>query len=221
MTDGAYLDLLKFAVPETIVLVTALAVLTADLLGMRELTVRVRTTVGALISCAGCAVGIGWILLFPEHANYQEGMFIIDPTTRALKVALLLLSGFTALLSVRADFTRHVGDVPGAGVASHHRDDVPGQRRGHPDDFHLARIDQPVALRPGGLQQTQSAVGGGGSKILLVWRDGGGVHVVRAEPAIRNFRSDKPERNWGGDPRAQAGPAAAACARYDGGWVGF
>ena len=110
MTDGAYLDLLKFAVPETIVLVTALAVLTADLLGMRELTVRVRTTVGALISCAGCAVGIGWILLFPEHANYQEGMFIIDPTTRALKVALLLLSGFTALLSVRADFTRHVGE---------------------------------------------------------------------------------------------------------------
>ena len=50
-----YLELLKLAAPETIVVVTALTVLAADLVALRGLELRFRLIIGALISCVGCA----------------------------------------------------------------------------------------------------------------------------------------------------------------------
>jgi len=65
----SYFELLKLAAPETIVLVTALAVLAADLLALRELEVRFRLAIGAMISGLGCLVAIGWMLALPERAR--------------------------------------------------------------------------------------------------------------------------------------------------------
>ena len=106
----SYLALLRLAVPETIVVITALVVLAADLVAMRELEVRFRLLIGALISCVGCAAAIAWMLVMPEHANYLHGMLVVDPLTRLVKIAVLALAVFTLLISIETDFTRHVGE---------------------------------------------------------------------------------------------------------------
>src|SRR5437867_7623579 len=77
---------------------------------MRDLELRFRLLIGALISCVGCAAAIGWMLVLPEHANFLEGMLVIDPLTQLVKIALLVLSIFTILLSLETDFTTHVGE---------------------------------------------------------------------------------------------------------------
>ena len=93
-----YLELLKLAAPETIVVITALVVLAADLVTMRDLELRFRLLIGALISCVGCAAAIGWMLVLPEHANFLEGMLVIDPLTQLVKIAVLVLAIFTVLI---------------------------------------------------------------------------------------------------------------------------
>jgi NADH-quinone oxidoreductase subunit N len=106
----SYLDLLKLAVPETIVVIAALVVLGADLIAMRELEPRFRLLIGALIGCVGCAAAIAWMLVMPEHANYLQGTLVVDPLTRLVKIAVLVLAVLTLLISIETDFTKHVGE---------------------------------------------------------------------------------------------------------------
>ncbi|SPE51422.1 NADH-quinone oxidoreductase subunit N 2 [Verrucomicrobia bacterium] len=106
----SYFELLKLAAPETIVLVTALAVLAADLLALRELEVRFRLAIGAMISGLGCLVAIGWMLALPERANFLDGMLVVDPMTQLVSIAVLVLTLFTILLSLDTNFTTHVGE---------------------------------------------------------------------------------------------------------------
>jgi len=110
MTGTSYLELLKLAVPETIVVLTVLVVLAADLWALRELELRVRHAMGAMISCAGCVGAIAWIIMAPQQANFAEGMLVVDPLTQFIKIALLVLTVFTILLSVDTDFTPHAGE---------------------------------------------------------------------------------------------------------------
>jgi NADH-quinone oxidoreductase subunit N len=106
----SYLELLKLAAPETIVVVTALAVLGIDLLSLRDLDIRFRLIIGALISCAGCVAAAGWMLALPEHANLLHGTLVVDPLTQLIKVSLLALTIFTILISIETRFTQHVGE---------------------------------------------------------------------------------------------------------------
>jgi NADH-quinone oxidoreductase subunit N len=110
MSGVSYLELVKLAVPEIILVLTVLVVLAADLLALRELELRFRLLVGAMISCVGCAVAIAWMFALPEHANFLEGMLVVNPLTQFMKVALLVLTVFTVLISVDTDFTPHVGE---------------------------------------------------------------------------------------------------------------
>ena len=110
MSEVNYLELLKFAVPETILVLTVLVVLAADLLALRALELRFRLLVGAMISCVGCSVAIAWMIALPEYANLFEGMLVVNPLTQFVKVALLVLTIFTLLISVDTDFTPHVGE---------------------------------------------------------------------------------------------------------------
>src|SRR6266481_3261058 len=105
-----YVELLKLAAPETIIVVTALVVLAADLVALRGLELRFRLLIGALISCVGCAAAIGWMLVLPDQANFLEGMLVIDPLTQLVKIAVLVLAIFTVLISIESDFTLHVGE---------------------------------------------------------------------------------------------------------------
>lgn len=110
MSGVSYLELLKLAAPEAILVLTALVVLAADLLALRGLERRIRLLVGAMIACVGCAVAIAWMLALPEHATFLEGMLVVNPLTQFVKVALLTLTIFTLLISVDTDFTTHVGE---------------------------------------------------------------------------------------------------------------
>src|SRR5947209_18565470 len=103
----SYSERLRLAAPETIVVLTALTVLAADLFALRELELRFRLIIGGMISCVGCLAAIGWMLALPQQANVSEGIFIIDPVTQVVKVALLLLTIFTILISIDSDFTDH------------------------------------------------------------------------------------------------------------------
>jgi NADH-quinone oxidoreductase subunit N len=110
MSGVSYLELLKLAVPETILVLTVLVVLAADLLALRGLELRFRLLVGAMISCVGCSVAIAWMIALPEYASLFEGMLVVNPLTQFVKVALLVLTIFTLLISVDTDFTPHVGE---------------------------------------------------------------------------------------------------------------
>jgi NADH-quinone oxidoreductase subunit N len=105
-----YLELLKLAAPETIVVIAALLVLAADLLALRELEPRFRRVIGAMIACVGCVAAMAWMLALPQHANFMQGMLVVDPLTQLVKVVLLVLTIFTILISVETDFTPHAGE---------------------------------------------------------------------------------------------------------------
>jgi len=105
-----YLTLLNLAMPETILVIAALAVLAADVLVMRDDPARQRFIVSAAISCVGCFAALFWMFNIEHHETVLNGMLVVDPLTRLLKAALLGLTAFTLLISVERDFTDHVGE---------------------------------------------------------------------------------------------------------------
>jgi NADH-quinone oxidoreductase subunit N len=77
---------------------------------MRDLDSQFRRLIGGLISCVGCVAAIAWLLVMPQHINISEGMLVTDPLTQLVKVALLVITIFTILVSVETDFTPHIGE---------------------------------------------------------------------------------------------------------------
>jgi NADH-quinone oxidoreductase subunit N len=106
----SYLEVFKLAVPETIVVLAALAVLAVDLLTLRELELRFRLVIGGMIGCVGCVGAIAWMLIAPVHATSPGGMLVVDSFTQWVKIAVLVLAIFTILLSMDSDFTTHAGE---------------------------------------------------------------------------------------------------------------
>jgi NADH-quinone oxidoreductase subunit N len=105
-----YLDLLKLAGPETVLVCTVLAVLAADLLALRGTATRLRFIVGGAIATAGCLVAGMVAGTLPEHASFMHGMLVIDPLSVVLKWALLGLAVFSIWLSVDTVISDHVGE---------------------------------------------------------------------------------------------------------------
>ena len=110
MSQGIYLELLKLAVPEVILVLTVLAVLAADALALRGMALRPRLLVTALMSSVGCVAAIACLLVWPQEASYLDGTFVVSPLTQLVQVALLALTILTLFLSVDAEFTPHVGE---------------------------------------------------------------------------------------------------------------
>ena len=109
----SYLELLALIAPETVVAIAALVGLAVDLLFMREEPLKSRFLVTAAFACLGCGVAIAWLLLIqpPTSVNPMLAlMFTADPLTRLVKVALLVLSICTILISLEGKFTEHVGE---------------------------------------------------------------------------------------------------------------
>ena len=106
----SYLELLKFAAPETIVVLTALAVLAIDLTSMRTLAPRLRFVVGGMIASVGCVAAVTWTLIVPSQADVMQGMLLVSPLTQLVKICLLALTVFTVLISIESNFTTHVGE---------------------------------------------------------------------------------------------------------------
>ncbi|MEO6035273.1 MAG: NADH-quinone oxidoreductase subunit N [Verrucomicrobiota bacterium] len=100
-----YAEILQRVVPETIVVVTALVVLTFNLLVKRT-----ADRMSAALSSLGCMLAIVWIWLAPNQGNILDGMLVVDPLTQFMKQVLLGLTIFTAVISMPTRFTRHVGE---------------------------------------------------------------------------------------------------------------
>jgi NADH-quinone oxidoreductase subunit N len=106
----SYMDLLRLVLPEVIVVVAALCVLSIDLMFLRGSETRLRGGVGAAVSLAGCAAAVAWILHAPQSANVLDGMLVLNPLAERMQIALLLLTMLTILLFLGATFTRHAGE---------------------------------------------------------------------------------------------------------------
>ncbi len=106
----SYLEVLRWSVPEAIIALAVFVVLAADLLFLRGLELRMRLTIGAMLSCFGCAAAIGWMLAAPGHGALAEGILVVSPTSQLVKIALLALTIFAILLSIQPGFTPHAGE---------------------------------------------------------------------------------------------------------------
>jgi len=110
MIPISYSHLLQLAMPEVIVVLTALIVLAIDLLFLRSHSTRLRFAVAVGLASAGCIAAILRLYLAPQQANAFNGMFLANPLTNLLQLALLALTIVTLLLSADSTFTEHVGE---------------------------------------------------------------------------------------------------------------
>src|SRR5215469_13385954 len=97
----SYLELLKLASPEAIVVVTALVVLSIGLVSERA------ATVCAFVAALGLAVAIGAVLMLPRNATLFGGMLVITPLTSLFKIICIVLALFTVLLTTSENSLRH------------------------------------------------------------------------------------------------------------------
>jgi NADH-quinone oxidoreductase subunit N len=89
----SYFDLLKFASPEVLVVVTALAVLTIGLTTIRPSAICSAVAVGGLLAAAGAVVTL------PQHATLFGGMLVVSPLNSLFKIVCLALAIFTIILT--------------------------------------------------------------------------------------------------------------------------
>jgi NADH-quinone oxidoreductase subunit N len=63
-----------------------------------------------MLSCVGCLIAIGWLVVMPQDANFGDGMLVLNLLTRVVKVALLATTCVALLLTVETQVTSHVGE---------------------------------------------------------------------------------------------------------------
>ena len=100
----SYLELLKLASPEIVVVVTTLAVLAIGLASAR--TSRICSFVAAL----GLALAIGAVLMLPRNATLFHGMLVISPLNSLFKIICVALAFSTILLAHAKDSLRNHGE---------------------------------------------------------------------------------------------------------------
>ena len=108
--NSIYSQLLHLAMPQVIVVATALLVMAIDLLFLKQSATRMRFAVAATLASIGCLAAIARIVTTCGSASIFNGMLIANPLTHMVQVALLVLTIFTLLLSVNSTFTEHVGE---------------------------------------------------------------------------------------------------------------
>lgn len=88
-----YLELLRLAAPEAVLVVTALVVLALGLMSgrTRELC--------SGVAAAGLLFGVAAVLLLPAQASLFDGMLVVTPLTSLFKIICLVLAFFTVLLA--------------------------------------------------------------------------------------------------------------------------
>jgi NADH-quinone oxidoreductase subunit N len=100
----SYLELLKFAAPEAVVVFTALVVLSISFMTKRALSVC------GLLAAAGLVIAIGAVLALPRHAMLFGGMLVISPLTSLFQIICIALAFFTILLAQGEKTMRHPGE---------------------------------------------------------------------------------------------------------------
>jgi NADH-quinone oxidoreductase subunit N len=123
----SYLELLKLASPEAIVVITALMVLTIGLTtgraaaGATVSTAHPTRNAGGrssarsaglctFIAVVGLAVAAGAVLMLPRNATLFAGMLVITPLTSLFKIICIALAFFTVVLTTSEKALRHLGE---------------------------------------------------------------------------------------------------------------
>ena len=88
-----YLDLLKLALPEAIIVATALAVLAIGLASKRG------AGLCSGIAAAGILFAVAALMMLPQNATLFHGMLVITPLTTLFKIICLILASFTVILA--------------------------------------------------------------------------------------------------------------------------
>jgi NADH-quinone oxidoreductase subunit N len=104
MIHMRYLQLLKLASPEAVVVLTALVVLSIGLLAKRA------TFACAFVAGLGLVCAIVAVLLLPDDETLFGGMLVISPLTSLFKITCLALAFFTVLLTGGEKVPRHPGE---------------------------------------------------------------------------------------------------------------
>src|SRR5215510_7268896 len=99
-----YLELLKLASPEAVVVLTALVVLSIGLFAKRT------TSACAFVGGFGLIISIGAILLLPGNETLFGGMMVISALTSLFKIICVALAFFTILLTQAERAPRHPGE---------------------------------------------------------------------------------------------------------------
>jgi NADH-quinone oxidoreductase subunit N len=110
MTTFNYLGLLHLVLPQVIVVIAALCVLSVDLMFLRTSEIRLRGSIGAILSLAGCAAAVVWILHVPQYDNVLDGMLVLNPLVQRVQIALLVLTMLTILIFIGSTFTQHISE---------------------------------------------------------------------------------------------------------------
>ena len=123
----SYLELLKLASPEAIIVITALLVLTIGLMAGRKAasatvsTARPPRTASrrsgaqsaalcSFVAALGLVVAIGAVLMLPRNATLFGGMLVITPLTSLFKIICIGLAFFTVVLTTSEKSLRHRGE---------------------------------------------------------------------------------------------------------------
>jgi NADH-quinone oxidoreductase subunit N len=108
----SYFDVLILALPETLIVATALVVLGCDLALLRGRPWARRASIAALIATIGCSVAVVWLWqTMPNRpVRLSEDILVLTSLTHLLKMLVLLLTVFTAWLSIESEFSNHVGE---------------------------------------------------------------------------------------------------------------
>jgi len=100
----SYLELLKLASPEAVVVVTALVVLAVGLTKSNS------ATICSFLAATGLAIAAGAVLMLPAHANLFGGMLVISPLNSLFKIICLALAFVTAPLMPSEKSLRNPGE---------------------------------------------------------------------------------------------------------------
>jgi NADH-quinone oxidoreductase subunit N len=121
----SYLELLKLASPETIAVITALAVLAIGLASRRGKSTAtistakatqsaddtsIATRICSAVAGLGLAIAIGAILMLPRNTILFGGMLVIAPLTSLFKIICIALAFFTILLITSERPLHHPGE---------------------------------------------------------------------------------------------------------------
>jgi NADH-quinone oxidoreductase subunit N len=100
----SYLQLLKVASPEAIVVLTTLFVLSISL------TMKRAASACVFVAAFGLVTAIAAVLILPRNERLFGGMLVVSPLTSLFKIVCIALALFTILLTEAEKARRHLGE---------------------------------------------------------------------------------------------------------------
>src|SRR5216110_543961 len=100
----SYLELLKLASPEAVIVVTALALLAIGLASTRAFALC------SAVATLGLVFAIGAVLVLPQNATLFGGMLVISPLNSLFKIICIVLAVFTMLMTPSEKSLRNHGE---------------------------------------------------------------------------------------------------------------